>query len=134
MLTYITAYISAAIAFLALDYLWLTRVAKPLYSAQIGSLLLERPRFGAAAAFYLLYVVGIVVFAIVPALAAGSFAMAAGLGALFGFLAYATYDVTNYATLRAWPFGVACLDIVWAGSAVPRLIGIVVPGWSHDDV
>ncbi len=127
----ITAYITAAIAFLALDYVWLKWVAKSLYTERLGDLLREKPKIGAAAAFYLLYVVGIVVFAVLPAIASGEAREATMLGALFGFLAYATYDVTNYATLRQWPLGVACLDVAWGTclTAFCALVSYYATSW-----
>ena len=113
MVQFITAYFTTAIVFLAIDYVWLTQVATRFYFDRIGHLLMERPNMGAAAAFYLIYVVGIVLFAVGPALKNESFAYAVTYGALFGFFTYATYDVTNYATLRDWPVIVAVVDIAW---------------------
>jgi uncharacterized membrane protein len=100
MVHFITAYFTTAIVFLAIDYVWLTQVATRFYFDRIGHLLMERPNMGAAAAFYLIYVVGIVLFAVGPALKNESFSYAVMYGAMFGFFTYATYDVTNYATLR----------------------------------
>lgn len=114
---FIIAYFATLIVFLGIDYFWLTRVARRLYVENIGDLLLENPKLGAAAAFYMLYVVGIVVFAVSPALKAGSLPTALLFGGLFGFLAYATYDMTNYATLKNWPFTLALIDMAW-GAAI----------------
>ncbi len=86
-----------------IDAVWLTVVANKFYKSQIGSLLLDKPNFAAAILFYLIYVVGIVVFALSPALEDNSWKMALGLGALFGFVAYATYDLTNLSTLKGFP-------------------------------
>lgn len=113
MAHYIGAYVVTAVAFLAIDYVWLTRIAKRFYFGRMGALLRERPNFGAAAAFYAVYVIGIVFFAVAPALSHGSAATAVLYGALFGFFAYGTYDMTNYATLRNWPFIVSVVDIAW---------------------
>ncbi|CTQ75294.1 DUF2177 family protein [Roseibium alexandrii] len=113
MVHFITAYFTTAIVFLAIDYVWLTQVATRFYFDRIGHLLMERPNMGAAAAFYLIYVVGIVLFAVGPALKNESFSYAVMYGAMFGFFTYATYDVTNYATLRDWPVIVAVVDIAW---------------------
>ena len=113
MVQFITAYITTAIVFLAVDYVWLSQVATRFYFDRIGHLLMERPNMGAAAAFYLIYVVGIVIFAVGPALKNESFAYAVMYGAMFGFFTYATYDVTNYATLRDWPVIVVIVDIAW---------------------
>lgn len=120
MIRYVVAYFITLVVFLAIDFVWLTWIARPLYTENLGDLLLEKPRIGAAAAFYALYVVGIVALAISPALASGSTATALFSGALLGLLAYATYDLTNYATLRNWPLHVALLDMIW-GAALTGL-------------
>ena len=113
MLQYLVAYIVSLAAFLAIDFVWLSRIAKNFYFEQLGHLLMERPNFTAAGVFYALYVVGIVIFAVAPALKEGSAVTALVYGALFGFFCYATYDMTNYATLRDWPISVVLVDIVW---------------------
>ncbi|MFZ2102048.1 MAG: DUF2177 family protein [Oricola sp.] len=113
MLHYAIAYCVTLVAFLLVDFVWLSRVARDFYAGRIGSLMLDQPRLGVAAAFYLLYVVGIVAFAVIPALRADSARMALLLGALFGLVAYATYDMTNYATLKNWPFAVVAVDMAW---------------------
>ena len=113
MLQFIVAYLVTAFVFLGIDVIWLSRVATNFYSEQLSGLLLETPRFGIAGAFYALYVVGIVIFAVVPGLRANSALAAASLGALFGFFAYATYDMTNYATLKGWSPAVVVVDITW---------------------
>ena len=120
MMRFAIAYLVSLLAFLAIDFVWLTRVARRLYVENLGGLLLDKPRLGAAAAFYLLYGVGIVVFAVMPSLKTGSFSPALLYGGLFGFLAYATYDMTNYATLKNWPFHLALIDMAW-GAAVTAL-------------
>lgn len=96
-----------------LDAFWLAFVANKFYKSQIGQLLLEKPNMVAAVAFYVIYVVGIVVFALTPALEKDSWLLAAGLGALFGFVAYATYDLTNLATLKDWPLKLVVVDLIW---------------------
>lgn len=110
---HLIAYISTAIVFLVIDFVWLTQIASKFYSEQLGDLLLEKPNLGIAVAFYLIYVVGIVVFAVAPALKAGSFQYAVLYGAMFGFFAYATYDLTNLATLKNWSVAVALVDVSW---------------------
>lgn len=106
------AYGAALIMFLAADYVWLTRVAAPMYRAHVGHLLRPKPKMGAAVLFYAAYVAGIVYLAILPAMGDDAVAALAYGGAL-GFLAYGTYDATNYATLRDWPLSVALMDIAW---------------------
>jgi len=112
-MVFLKAYIATAIVFFVLDYVWLTRMAGTFYREQIGALMLDQPRLGVAALFYVFYVVGIAVFAVLPALRAESLMTAVLLGALLGLIAYGTYDITNYATLRDWPVAVLVVDIAW---------------------
>lgn len=98
---------------LVADAVWLGIVARAFYRRQLGELLRPDVRWGAAVAFYLLFVAGLLVLAVAPALERQSLARAAGLGALFGLVAYATYDLTNLATLRGFPVVVAVVDLVW---------------------
>lgn len=100
-----------------LDFVWLGTVAKTFYRSQIGKLLLDKPNMTAAVLFYVIYVVGVVLFVIAPAFEKASLSYALTRGALFGFVAYATYDLTNLATLRNWPASLAIIDIAW-GTAV----------------
>lgn len=110
---YIVAYLAAAAAFLTIDLIWLGKVAKRFYRDQLGPLLLDRFRFGVATVFYLVYVIGIVIFAVAPAMQSDRWDVAFGLGALFGFFAYGTYDMTNLATLKRWPAIITAVDIAW---------------------
>ena len=98
--------------FFVIDMLWLGLVANKFYQSQLG-FLLGPVNWPAAIVFYLLYIVGIIIFAVHPALIAGSFGKAVLLGALFGFFAYATYDFTNLATIKDWPLLVTLVDLVW---------------------
>lgn len=95
------------------DYIWLRFVANSFYKSQIGQLLLDKPNMGAAVLFYIIYVVGVVVFVLSPALEKGSLAYAAGYGALFGFVAYATYDLTNLATIKGFTTKLVVVDLIW---------------------
>ena len=106
-------YLSAAIVFLPLDVAWLTLVARDFYRSRLGDFLLEQPRWAAAIGFYVVYLAGIVVFAMLPAAAQGSWRTALVNGALLGLFAYATYDLTNLATARGFSTAVALVDIVW---------------------
>jgi uncharacterized membrane protein len=100
--------------FLVLDGIWLGLVAQPFYQAQIGFLLAPRTNWAGAAAFYLLYVAGLVYFAVAPALRAGQTpGRAARRGAFFGLVTYATYDLTNLATVAGWPVGLTLVDLAW---------------------
>ena len=96
-----------------IDLIWLSFVANKFYKSQIGSLLLEKPNMGAAALFYIIYVVGVVVFVLTPALEKNSWQHAAVYGALFGFVAYATYDLTNLATLKGFTTKLVVVDLIW---------------------
>ncbi len=116
MAQYLTAYGVTAAAFLAIDFIWLARIARSLYFGKVGGLLLDKPNMAAAAIFYSIYVVGVVFFAVSPALRAEQAAIAVLYGALFGFFAYATYDMTNYATLKGWSLSLALVDISWGTS------------------
>lgn len=125
MAQYLTAYGVTAAVFLGIDFIWLSQVARSFYFERLGDLLLDKPNLGAAAAFYAIYVVGIVIFSVAPALRTESATNALVYGALFGFFAYATYDMTNYATLRNWPLEVSLVDIAWGTclTAVSALLG-----------
>ena len=98
--------------FFLIDMLWLGFIANRFYQDQIGHLL-GPVNWTAAIVFYLIYIVGILIFAVVPALEVGSWQRALVLGALFGFFAYATYDFTNLATLKDWPLVVVVVDVIW---------------------
>jgi uncharacterized membrane protein len=110
---YFAIYMASLVTFLIIDGLWLGIVARSFYVQQIGHLLRPSPDFGVAGAFYLLYVVGVVVFAVLPALAQQSWVTALVLGALLGFIAFGTYDLTNLATLAGWPVLVSVVDMIW---------------------
>jgi uncharacterized membrane protein len=99
--------------FLAIDLLWLGAVAKGFYRQHIGHLLSSQITWSAALLFYLVFIAGIVFFAVKPALEANSALRALTHGALLGFFAYATYDLTNQATLRGWPVIVTLVDLAW---------------------
>lgn len=103
----------SVVVFLSLDYFWLTRMVPRFYKPLLGHLLAAEPRLAVAGLFYLVYVVGILYFAVWPSLQSGSVLQAVVRGALFGFFTYATYDLTNQATLRDWPWQVSALDIAW---------------------
>ena len=113
MTRFAIAYAATFIVFCGLDFLWLGFVAKGYYQSQVGALLLEKPNWPVAAAFYVIYIAGVLIFAVLPALDAGQWVKALLYGALFGFFAYATYDLTNLATLKGWSPGVALLDLAW---------------------
>ncbi|QQR77176.1 MAG: DUF2177 family protein [Candidatus Moraniibacteriota bacterium] len=110
---FIKLYAIALPVFLAIDMLWLGVVAKGFYAKQIGSLLKPDVNWTAAILFYLLFIVGLVVFIITPAIEKGSWTHALLFGALFGLVCYATYDLTNLAVAKDWPLLVTMVDLVW---------------------
>jgi uncharacterized membrane protein len=107
-----------------LDAFWLSLVANKFYKEQLGSLLAAKPNMYAAIVFYVIYVIGVVVFAIMPAVNAGDWKIALGLGALLGFVAYATYDLTNLATLKDFPVKIVVVDLLW-GTALTATVATV---------
>jgi uncharacterized membrane protein len=127
-MTYVVAYIATAVVFLGLDALWLSKVALGMYRQELGSLLLDKPNLPIAGAFYLLYVGGIVILAIVPALADGGWVKALLMGAVLGLVAYGTYDITNLSTLKGYTVRIALTDLAWgtALTAVSATIGFWV--------
>lgn len=110
---FIKLYAIALPVFFAIDMVWLGLVAKGFYSKQIGSLLKPDVNWLAAILFYLLFVVGLVVFVITPAMEKNSWTHTLLLGALFGLVCYATYDLTNLALTKDWPLLVTIVDLIW---------------------
>ena len=113
MKVYAFAYLSAAICMLILDSIWLSTMASRFYRPLLGDLLLNDFRVGPAIAFYFLYLAGVLFLAIMPALDAGKWTVAAVNGLVLGLVAYATYDLTNQATLRVWPVVITLVDLAW---------------------
>jgi uncharacterized membrane protein len=106
-------YLLAGVIFAGLDAIWLVIVANKFYKSQLGSMLRPKPNFVPAVIFYLLYILGIVIFALDPALGQHSFSYALGHGALLGLIMYATYDLTNLSTLKKWPAKITYVDLAW---------------------
>lgn len=123
-LYYLKLYLLTIPVFFAIDLLWLGVVAKNLYQKNLAHLLSPTVNWPAALLFYFIYIVGIILFAVRPALAGQSLSQAALWGALFGFFTYATYDLTNLATLRDWPIQVVIVDIAW-GTLLCTLVASV---------
>ena len=111
-LAHVYLYLLTVPVFLAMDVLWIGVIAKDLYQKQLAGFL-GPVNWPAAIIFYLIFIVGILIFAVLPALEARSVMKAMMLGALFGFMAYATYDLTNLATLKNWPLSVTLIDMAW---------------------
>jgi len=128
---YVKLYLLTLVAFFAIDMVWLGLVARGFYRKHLGFLLAPNPNWAAAILFYLLFVVGLLVFAVVPGLRAGSLGKALLLGALFGLLTYATYDLTNLATIKDWPLVITVVDMVW-GVILASLVtcsGFLIGQW-----
>ena len=119
----LVAYFAALVVFVGVDMLWLGIVARGFYKAQLGSLLAEKPVLAPAIAFYLLFVLGLVIFGVSPALRDQSWRSALVQSALFGFFAYATYDLTNMATLKDWPMTLSLVDLAW-GTVLAGVAGL----------
>lgn len=130
MLRNIIAWIATAVAFAGIDFIWLTN-AQGLYRPALDAVLSPTVNFGAAIVFYLIYITGVTVMAVLPA---GSLRAAAGKGAMLGCFAYATYDLTNQATLKVWYTHITVADIAWgtfltaSAAAIGWLVASRVPG------
>lgn len=134
-LKYLQIYGGTAAVMLVLDMVWLGFIARSWYQQSIGHLMAEQPNLVIAAMFYLLFPLGLVIFAVLPTGVEHGWMKAAMMGALFGFFAYATYDITNLATLRGWPLSLSVVDVLWgslvsglaagAGKAVQLRVGLV---------
>ena len=107
------AFLATMITLLAIDALWLSVLMGSTYQSYLGPLMLAEPKLVSAALFYVLYPLGLVVFAVMPALRKQDWRAAALLGGLLGLVAYGTYDLSNLATLRGWPWQLTIIDMVW---------------------
>ena len=122
MIKYLAAYGLTFLVFLVVDIIYLGFIAKDLYAKHIGFLLADKVNWVAAIVFYLLFVVAIFVFVIEPAVKQDSWEKALILGAFFGFITYATYDLTNLATLKDWPVRIVIYDMIW-GTVLAAIVG-----------
>jgi uncharacterized membrane protein len=125
LLIYVAAYVVALLLFAGIDILWLTTMGAALYRSTLGDILLPAVRMPAVIAFYLLYPLGIVLLAVMPALRSGSAGTALIYGALLGLFTYATYDLTNFATLRNWTLKITVIDVVY-GAVVVGVVTLLV--------
>ena len=124
---FIKLYAIALPVFFAIDMVWLGLVAKNFYRQQIGFLMTDNVNWAAAIIFYLLFIAGLVFFIITPAIQKGSWTYALVVGALFGLISYATYDLSNLATLKDWPLLVTIVDMVW-GAVLAASVSVVTYG------
>jgi len=123
LIRYLAPYGAALLVLLVLDFLWLGLVMREFYRSALGPMMREQPRIVAAVLFYVLYAAGVTYFAALPAMEGGQWQRAAILGGAFGFFAYATYDITNYATLNHFPFRMVLVDVLW-GMAVSAVAAV----------
>lgn len=112
-MTFFKTYIVTFMVFFLIDLLWLGFLAKDLYDKYLGDFMAEKTNWPAAIIFYLIFIAGLVYFAVNPALESGSWLEALKIGAIFGFITYLTYDMTNLATLKDWPLEITLIDILW---------------------
>jgi uncharacterized membrane protein len=110
--------------FFAIDMLWLGLIAKDFYAKQIGGLMKPNINWTAAIIFYLIFIAGLVVFVIMPAVVKNSWSHAVLMGALFGFVCYATYDLTNLAVAKDWPIFVTIIDLIW-GAVLAASVSVI---------
>lgn len=121
---FIKLYTIALTVFVAIDMAWLGFLAKDFYKNQIGHLMKSDINWTAAILFYVLFIAGLVFFAIIPSVEKGSWLHALLFGAFFGVVTYATYDLTNLATLKDWPLTVTIIDLLW-GAALGALVSAI---------
>jgi uncharacterized membrane protein len=128
MIRYVAAYIVTLVVMLAIDAVWLSLTAGPLYKATLGDIFAPQYTIAPAIAFYLIYVAGIVVFATTPAIQSNDWSRALVYGALFGFFGYAVYDLTNWVTLRNWTWVITAADLTWGTvlTGVSATLGFVL--------
>lgn len=121
---YLKLYLLTVPVFFAIDMVWLGWIAVAFYQQQIGHLLAESVNWGAALAFYLLYIAGILLCAVIPGLRRASARHTLGLAATFGFFTYLTYDLTNMATLPDWPLALVLIDTLWGVTLCTLVAGL----------
>lgn len=110
---YILLYFSTLIIFFIVDMIWLGVIAKKFYRDQLGALLLDNFKWAPAFIFYFMFICGLLIFVVIPSLEKKSLLYAVSFGAMFGLIAYATYDLTNLATLKGWPIHLTIVDMIW---------------------
>jgi uncharacterized membrane protein len=121
---FLIQYLIVLVVFFAVDLVWLGVIAKDLYAKYLGYLMAKSINWPAALIFYLIFILGLVVFVIQPALADGSLIKGLGMAALFGLVTYATYDLTNLATVRDWPIIITVIDLAW-GTTLSTLVTLI---------
>jgi uncharacterized membrane protein len=117
------SYLLTMVVFFVIDLFWLGLIAKNIYRKYLGSLMSDTVNWAAAVLFYLLFIAGIFVFVIYPSLEKQSATRALLFGAFFGLISYATYDLTNYATLKGFPLNIVIIDLIW-GTTLTSIVSI----------
>lgn len=127
----IISYLLTTVVFFAVDMTWLGLIAKDLYKKYLGNFLSDKVNWPAAIIFYLLFIIGIFYFCILPAVEKNSVVKAIISGALFGVFTYATYDLTNLATLKNWPLTIVFIDIAWGAllTGIVSTAGFYIVKW-----
>lgn len=128
------AYVAAFFAFLVLDVIWLTVIAFEIFQSEVGGILRAEPNLLAAGAFYLLYILGLLILVIKPAVQQGSLVSAAWRGAVLGLTAYGTFDLTSLAVIQGWTVKAAVVDMIWGlvGTSSAAVVGFLAAGRAKD--
>lgn len=121
---FVIRYAIALAVFLVIDMIWLVWIARGLYKKELGYLMAEKVNMVAAFVFYMIFILGVVVFVVNPAVDNGKWHHALLYGLLFGFVTYSTYDLTNLATVKNWPIKITVIDLIW-GSCVSSVTALV---------
>ena len=121
---FLKLYLISLPVFLGIDMVWLTLVSKNFYAKQIGYLMAKNPNLFVALVFYLIFIAGLIVFVISPALEKKEWLSALCMGAFFGLVTYATYDLTNLATIKDWPLIITIVDLIW-GMVVSAAVSVI---------
>ena len=131
MIKYAAAYVATLVVFLAIDSVWLGLMATRLYKPTLGDILLPKFLPAPAIAFYLIFIIGVLIFAVTPAFKSGEWTTALLYGALFGFFSYGVYDFTNWATLRNWDWRITFADVCWGSvlTGTAATLGYLISNW-----
>jgi uncharacterized membrane protein len=121
---WIKVYFVTLIVFFVIDIIWLGLIAKNMYKQELGYIMSDKPNWLAALVFYLIFIFGLTYFVIYPGLESGRLIMTVVNGMILGFVAYATYDLTNLATLEGWPFRITVIDLIW-GTSLGGLVSLI---------
>lgn len=128
------AYVAAFFSFLVLDVIWLTVIAFEIFQSEVGGILRAEPNLLAAGSFYLLYILGLLILVIKPAVQQGSLVSAAWRGAVLGLTAYGTFDLTSLAVIQGWTVKAAVVDMIWGlvGTSSAAVVGFLAAGRAKD--